>query len=149
MRGSTNGPVRSVHTLPSWKTPLGVGISHVAMRACAAGSDIPRGYALNRAVARRRHSPFTQVLPPIMQSSVHTQPFASQEHVDEWQVLGSGSGVHVHPSGQPAVSQLTGLGAPPQSATAGWQVKDETRATIPPDFRDATAHRVWRMVPGA
>ena len=34
-------------------------------------------------------------------------------------------------------------------AIAGWQVKDETRATIPPDFRDELAHRVWRMIPGA
>ena len=33
------------------------------------------------------------------------------------------------------------------AALAGWQIDDLTRRTIPPDFRDATAHRVWRMVP--
>jgi len=32
-------------------------------------------------------------------------------------------------------------------AFAGWEIDDLTRRTIPPDFRDATAHRVWRMVP--
>lgn len=35
-----------------------------------------------------------------------------------------------------------------EAAVVGWQVKDETRATIPPDFRDAATHKVWRMVPG-
>ncbi|MCA9677174.1 MAG: class I SAM-dependent methyltransferase [Kofleriaceae bacterium] len=29
---------------------------------------------------------------------------------------------------------------------AGWAVTDETRATIPPDFRDARVHRAWRLV---
>ncbi len=32
-------------------------------------------------------------------------------------------------------------------AVRGWAIEDLTRATIPQDFRDATAHRVWRMVP--
>jgi 23S rRNA G2069 N7-methylase RlmK/C1962 C5-methylase RlmI len=34
-----------------------------------------------------------------------------------------------------------------EDAIRGWAIEDLTRATIPPDFRDATAHRVWRMVP--
>ena len=34
-----------------------------------------------------------------------------------------------------------------EDAVRGWEVADLTRATIPMDFRDATAHRVWRMVP--
>jgi 23S rRNA (cytosine1962-C5)-methyltransferase len=34
-----------------------------------------------------------------------------------------------------------------EDAVRGWEVLDRTRETIPPDFRDATAHRVWRMVP--
>jgi 23S rRNA G2069 N7-methylase RlmK/C1962 C5-methylase RlmI len=35
----------------------------------------------------------------------------------------------------------------PTDAMRGWRIDDLTRQTIPPDFRDATAHRVWRMVP--
>jgi 23S rRNA G2069 N7-methylase RlmK/C1962 C5-methylase RlmI len=35
-----------------------------------------------------------------------------------------------------------------EAAVAGWAITDETRATIPPDYRDNTAHRVWRMCPG-
>jgi 23S rRNA G2069 N7-methylase RlmK/C1962 C5-methylase RlmI len=34
-----------------------------------------------------------------------------------------------------------------EDAVRGWAIEDLTRQTIPPDFRDATAHRVWRMVP--
>jgi 23S rRNA G2069 N7-methylase RlmK/C1962 C5-methylase RlmI len=34
-----------------------------------------------------------------------------------------------------------------EDAVRGWEVVDLTRQTIPQDFRDATAHRVWRMVP--
>ena len=34
-----------------------------------------------------------------------------------------------------------------EDAVRGWEIADLTRRTVPPDFRDATAHRVWRMVP--
>jgi len=34
-----------------------------------------------------------------------------------------------------------------EDAVRGWDVVDVTRETIPTDFRDATAHRAWRMVP--
>lgn len=36
------------------------------------------------------------------------------------------------------------LALPPRAST--WAVTDETRATIPPDFRDAKIHRAWRIV---
>ncbi len=34
-----------------------------------------------------------------------------------------------------------------EDAVRGWVVEDLTRRTVPPDFRDATPHRVWRMQP--
>jgi 23S rRNA (guanine2445-N2)-methyltransferase / 23S rRNA (guanine2069-N7)-methyltransferase len=33
----------------------------------------------------------------------------------------------------------------PASVASRWQVVDETRATLPPDFRDPRVHRAWRI----
>ncbi len=60
-----------------------------------------------------------QVLPFVWQSLLHDQPPGSHTQLDEWQVLGSGSGVHVQPSGQLFWPQLTGLGAPLHRVAAG------------------------------
>jgi 23S rRNA (cytosine1962-C5)-methyltransferase len=39
---------------------------------------------------------------------------------------------------------------PPARLAPTWKITDETRATIPPDFRDAKIHRAWRLqLPGA
>jgi hypothetical protein len=67
-------------------------------------------------------SPVTQVLPFSPQSAVQAQPSAPQVQVDGWQVVGSGSGVHVWPDGQPVVVQLTGFGLPAQVVSSGTQV---------------------------
>ncbi|HTJ41263.1 MAG TPA: class I SAM-dependent methyltransferase [Kofleriaceae bacterium] len=34
-----------------------------------------------------------------------------------------------------------------EDSVRGWEIADLTRETIPTDFRDATAHRVWRLIP--
>jgi 23S rRNA G2069 N7-methylase RlmK/C1962 C5-methylase RlmI len=34
-----------------------------------------------------------------------------------------------------------------EDAVRGWEIADLTRQTVAPDFRAATAHRVWRMIP--
>ena len=61
---------------------------------------------------RGDQSPFAQVLPFSPQSSVHAQPEAPQLQLEGWQVIGSGSGVHVKPAAQPVTVQLFGFGVP-------------------------------------